>query len=107
VPAHFAGKKVSLWFPSIIARALQIWVNGRPVEFDHGTYTDTIWRGPTYFWMDYNHEEEFDVTPLVRPGERNTIAFRVFKSYDFAGTYRRVFLLANEPQADAESPSDR
>lgn len=54
----------------------------------------TTWRGPATFWYDYNHEQEFDVTPYVRPGQKNTIAFRVFKSFDFGGTYRRVFLVA-------------
>ena len=102
VPADFAGKDVVLYFPSIIARALQIWINGEPVAFDHGTHTEHIWRGPTYFWMSYDHALEFDVTAHVRPGEKNTIAFRVFKSYDFAGTYRRIFLLADEPEPAIE-----
>ena len=95
VPQAFAGRKVTLYFPSVIAKGLQIWVNGQPVEFDNGTFKDTTWRGPDYFWVDYNHEREFDITTHVKPGERNVIAFRVFKSFDFGGTYRRVFLLAN------------
>ena len=36
VPKTFADREVTLLFPSVIARALQIWVNGEPVEFDHG-----------------------------------------------------------------------
>ena len=95
VPASFSGKKVSLYFPSLIARALQIWVNGVPVKFDHGNYSDTIWRGPSYFWFDYNHQHEYDLGDLVRPGERNTIAIRVFKSFDHGGSYDRVFLLGD------------
>jgi hypothetical protein len=94
VPASFKDKKVTIFFPSIIARAVQIWVNGTPVEFDHRTHKDTIWRGPMTFWYNYDHRQEFDVTPHIRPGKKNTIAFRVFKCFDFGGTYRRVFLLA-------------
>jgi hypothetical protein len=96
VPGEFAGKKVKLFFPSLIARSLQIWVNGVPVQFDHGNYSDTIWRGPSYFWFDYNHQHEYDLGDLVRPGARNTMAIRVFKSFDHAGSYDRVFLLAEE-----------
>jgi hypothetical protein len=95
VPQSFAGKKTTVYFPSIIAKALQIWVNGQPVEFDYENYKDTVWRGPDYFWIDYNHAQEFDITPHLKPGQKNTIAFRVFKSFDFGGTYRRMWLLAN------------
>jgi len=100
VPASFrAGQKITLYFPSIIAKGLQIWINGQAVEFDFDyrgpkAYKDTIWRGPDYFWFNYNHERAFDVTPYIKAGQRNTIAFRVFKSFDFGGTYRRVYLLA-------------
>ena len=99
VPDSFAGKKkIVLLFPSLIARALQIWINGKSVLFDHGEYRDEIWRGPAYFWVDYNHTEEFDVTPHVKSGAINTIAFRVFKAADHGGTYDRVFLLADPPE---------
>ena len=94
VPADPAFANTTLYFPSLIARALQIWVNGRPVVFDHGTYTDTIYRGPATFWYDYNHQLEFPLKDLIRPGETNTIAIRVFKSFDHAGSYDRPFLLA-------------
>jgi hypothetical protein len=98
VPRSFANRKqVVLYFPSIIARAVQVWVNGQPVAFDHETYRDTVWRGPDYFWMNYDHQQRFDVTGLVQPGARNTIAFRVFKSFDHGGSYDRVFLLADPP----------
>lgn len=99
VPAAFTkNKKVVLFFPSLIARALRIWINGAPVQFDHGDYQDEIWRGPAYFWSDYNHSRMFDVTTLIKPGATNTIAFRVFKSYDHGGTYDRVFLLGDPPE---------
>ena len=96
VPRDFAGKgKITLYFPGLIAKAVQVWVNGQPVTFDVNGEQSTIWRGPTYFWIDYNHQVEFDITPHVKPGQKNTIAFRAFKSYDFGGSYRRVWLLAN------------
>ncbi len=118
VPEDFAGKKITLFFPGLIARALQIWVNGKPLEWDSAEFTKTtgratydvdgklvvpeksatyqspIWRGMDYFWMNYDHRREFDITSLVRPGEKNTIAFRAFKSFDFGGSYRRPLLLA-------------
>jgi hypothetical protein len=98
VPASFANrKKVVLFFPSLIGRAVRVWVNGEPVAFDHGEYKDETWRGPATFWSDYNHTREFDVTGLVKPGAKNTLAFRVFKSFDHGGTYDRVFLLADPP----------
>jgi hypothetical protein len=96
VPKSFEGRqKVILYFPSLIARAVQIWVNGTPVSFDQGTYKDTTWHGPDYFWFNYDHQASFDVSGLVKPGERNTLAFRVFKSYDHGGSYDRIFLLAH------------
>jgi hypothetical protein len=103
VPAGFAQrKKIALFFPSLITRALRIWINGEPVQFDHGDYRDEIWRGPSYFWNNYNHSHQFDVTPHIKPGQTNTIAFRVFKSYDHGGTYDRIFLLA-DPPADGKT----
>ena len=96
VPGSFPAKGARLFFPSLIARALQIWVDGVPVEFDHGTYRDTVWRGPSYFWYDYDHRREFDLGDLVRPGRKNTIALRIFKSFDHAGSYDRVFLIGGE-----------
>ncbi len=100
VPKSFAGRKrVELYFPSLIARGLQVWINGEPVGFPYENYTDATWRGPEFFWVNYDHQQSFDVTALVKPGKRNTIAFRVFKSADHGGTYDRVFLLADPPTA--------
>ena len=98
VPETFTHRQqVVLYFPSLIARSIQIWVNGQPVEFDHGSYRDTTWRGPDYFWVNYDHQQRYDITGLLQPGTRNTIAFRVFKSVDHGGSYDRVFLLADPP----------
>ncbi len=99
VPETFANReRIVLFFPSLIARAMRLWINGEPVSFDYENYSDEIWRGPAYFWIDYNHSRGFDVTPHLRAGERNTIAFRVFKSFDHGGTYDRAFLLADPPE---------
>lgn len=100
VPKDFGAGKATLYFPSLIARAMQIWINGKPVSFDYGSYKDTIWRGDDFFWMNYNHEEWFDVSGMVKPGQVNTIAFRVYKSYDHAGPYDRIFLLADLPEGE-------
>lgn len=93
VPSSFKDKKVELFFPGLIARAVQIRVNGEPVTFDHTTYSDDTWRGPVYFWMDDNHQVTFDLTGKIKPGQVNVIAIRVFKSFDFGGSYRRPWLL--------------
>lgn len=101
VPETFKeAERVVLYFPSLIARSLRIWVNGQAVVFDNGSYKDENWRGPGYFWFNYDHQQEFDVTPYVKPGQKNTIAFRVFKSFDHAGTYDRIFLLCNPTQKE-------
>lgn len=94
IPENFNYGKTSIYFPSIIVRALQIWINGEPVKFKYDDYEDNIYRGPPTFWYNYNHELEFDISNMLEPGKKNTIAFRVFKSLDHAGTYDRVFLLA-------------
>jgi hypothetical protein len=94
VPQNFAGKKVSLFFSSLIAKRLQIWINGQPVEFTQNDKKSTTWQGPEYFWINYDHQLEFEVTPYIKAGQQNTIAFRAFKSHDIGGSYRRIFLLA-------------
>jgi hypothetical protein len=101
VPASFEGaEEVKLYFPSLIARKVQIWVNGEPVSFDHETYESNVWNGPEYFWYSYNHQKSFDLGDLVEPGQKNVIAFRIFKSYDHGGSYARIFLLADPPQKE-------
>jgi hypothetical protein len=107
VPATFAAaKKIEVFFPRVIAHAFQMWVNGREVEFDNGGWRGYTWYGPTRFWIDYNHRSEFDVTGLIKPGTNNTIAFRVFKSFDHGGSYDRIYLLA-DPPAPARKPDGK
>ncbi len=94
VPAAFAQcERVKLQFGSVIFKAMQIWINGEPVVFEQNGYQDTIYRGPDYFWYDYDHAWTTDVTKYLKPGQENVIAFRVFKSFDFAGVYRPIHLL--------------
>lgn len=94
VPHAFAAcASIVLHFGGLIAKAFQLWINGRPVASDGG---DITWRGPDFFWIDYNHERTFDVTAAIEPGRVNTIAFRVFKSFDFGGNYRRIWLLGSK-----------
>jgi len=95
VPGTFAGKKMTIFFPTLLARAMHIWINGKPVEFSHGDYTDHIYRGNLYFWDNYDYQEEFDVTKLIEPGKNNVIAVRIYKSLFHAGMLDRVFLLGN------------
>ena len=94
VPKSFADKKVVLFFPGLIAKGLEVWVNGEPVAFGEGDSREFVRRGPNWFWLDYDTVEDVDVTSLIRPGQKNTIAFRAFKSADVGGTFRRIWLLA-------------
>ncbi|HNQ22187.1 MAG TPA: glycoside hydrolase family 2 TIM barrel-domain containing protein [Phycisphaerae bacterium] len=87
VPENWTGRHVFLRFEGV-ASAFYIWLNGRPVGFSKDSRTDA----------------EFDVTPLLRPGE-NLLAVEVYRwsdgSYledqDFwrlSGIFRRVYMLA-------------
>ena len=84
---------MTIFFPTLVDRTMQIWINGKPVEFNHGDYKDDIYRGNLYFWDNYDFQQEFDVTKLIEPGKNNVIAIRIFKSLFHAGTLDRVFLI--------------
>ena len=68
VPASWKGKDVIAHFGSVISN-IYLWVNGRYVGYSE----------------DSKLEAEFDLTPYLRPGEKNLIAFQVFRWCD--GTY--------------------
>lgn len=68
VPADWKGDDITLYIGAVSSCAY-VWVNG-----DFVGYTE-----------DGRLEAEFDVTPFIKPGEENTIAFRVFRWCD--GTY--------------------
>ena len=87
-PAHNdAGMQVFLHFGGVNS-AFHVWLNGQPVGYSQGAHLPS----------------EFNVTPLVRPGE-NTLAVRVYQYSDGAyledqdfwrlsGIFRDVWLVA-------------
>jgi len=46
-----------------------------------------------------NLDFDLDVTKLVRPGQKNTIAIRVWNNTDIGGLYRRGFFWSPKPPA--------
>lgn len=68
VPADWKGNPIYLYIGSVTSNAY-IWINGQFVG-----YTE-----------DSKLEAEFDVSPYIKPGEENLIAFRVFRWCD--GSY--------------------
>jgi beta-galactosidase len=91
VPAAWSGMRVFLHFGSVKSAAY-VWVNGQQVGFTKGSKTPS----------------EFDITPLVRVGQTNTLAVEVYRFSDGAylegqdywkisGLERDVFLFAAPP----------
>ena len=68
VPAAWNGKQIIAHFGSVTSN-IYLWVNGRFVGYSE----------------DSKLEAEFDLTPFVKPGQKNLIAFQVFRWCD--GTY--------------------
>ncbi len=68
VPAAWRGQQIMAHFGSVTSN-MYLWVNGRYVGYSE----------------DSKLEAEFDLTPYLRPGEDNVIAFQVFRWSD--GTY--------------------
>ena len=68
VPAAWKGKRIIAHFGSVTSN-MYLWVNGRYVGYSE----------------DSKLEAEFDLTPYLKPGEKNLIAFQVFRWCD--GTY--------------------
>ena len=68
VPAAWKGKDIIAHFGSVTSN-IYLWVNGRYVGYGE----------------DSKLETEFDLTPHLKPGQRNLIAFQVFRWCD--GTY--------------------
>ena len=88
VPSTVAGKPVSMCVGGMYSDKLWVWVNGRLT--DHRFRQNT--RNPF----------DIDITPFIRPGETNTIAFLVDTlppdRNARGGLHRRVFLWS--PKAD-------
>ncbi|MCM1501275.1 MAG: DUF4981 domain-containing protein [Bacteroidales bacterium] len=68
VPANWKGREIIAHFGSVTSN-IYLWVNGKYVGYSE----------------DSKLEAEFDLTKYVRPGEKNLIAFQVFRWCD--GTY--------------------
>lgn len=68
VPAEWRGKEVVLHFGSVTS-CVYLWVNGHYVGYGE----------------DSKLPQEFDITPYVRPGRKNLIAFQVIRWCD--GSY--------------------
>ena len=68
VPADWKGKDIIAHFGSVTSN-MYLWVNGRYVGYSE----------------DSKLEAEFDLTPYLKPGKKNLIAFQVFRWCD--GTY--------------------
>lgn len=68
IPADWKGKDVIAYFGSVTSN-IYLWVNGRYVGYSE----------------DSKLEAEFDLTPYLKPGQKNLIAFQVFRWCD--GTY--------------------
>ncbi|WP_455672280.1 glycoside hydrolase family 2 TIM barrel-domain containing protein [Phocaeicola sp.] len=68
VPASWNGKDIIAHFGSVTSN-IYLWVNGRYVGYSE----------------DSKLEAEFDLTPYLKPGQKNLIAFQTFRWCD--GTY--------------------
>ena len=68
IPAAWAGRQIVAHFGSVTSN-IYLWVNGRYVGYSE----------------DSKLEAEFDLTPYLKPGQKNLIAFQVFRWCD--GTY--------------------
>ena len=68
VPADWNGKDIIAHFGSVTSN-MYLWVNGKYVGYSE----------------DSKLEAEFDLTPYLKPGKKNLIAFQVFRWCD--GTY--------------------
>ncbi len=68
VPASWSGKDIIAHFGSVTSN-MYLWVNGKYVGYSE----------------DSKLEAEFNLTPYLKPGQKNLIAFQVFRWCD--GTY--------------------
>lgn len=68
VPASWKGKDIIAHFGSVTSN-MYLWVNGRYVGYSE----------------DSKLEAEFDLTPYLKPGQKNLVAFQVFRWCD--GSY--------------------
>ena len=90
IPASWKGKDIIAHFGSVTSN-MYLWVNGKYVGYSE----------------DSKLEAEFDLTPYLKPGQKNLIAFQVFRWCDgsyledqdffrFSGVGRDCYLYARE-----------
>ena len=91
VPKGMAGKAVKLYFTRLYGMKVTVWLDGKLVE-----HRDL----PRYFWYNYHHEQEFDLTEAIEPGKRQVLTVRVFKEFDWGGPYGGAFVYS--PVGEAE-----
>ena len=78
IPADAKNRDVRLFAPAVVNEAW-LWVNGQYAG--HHQY-----RGR---WNPYGFN--LDVSALIRPGETNSVAIRVWNQTDLGGLYHRGF----------------
>lgn len=90
IPAEWKGKDITAHFGSVTSN-MYLWVNGKFVGYGE----------------DSKLEQEFDLTPYLKPGEENLIAFQVFRWNDgsyledqdffrYSGVGRDCYLVARD-----------
>jgi hypothetical protein len=82
VDGEFKGRPIKFWCGGAIDEGW-VWVNGRYAGHKPGS-----------LWWYHNHAFELDVTDLIEPGRKNTIAIRVLNPSEIGGLFRRGFLWA-------------
>ncbi|MFP4026167.1 MAG: DUF4838 domain-containing protein [Candidatus Brocadiia bacterium] len=78
----WADKPMRLYIGGIINEGW-VWVNGKYL----GHKNHKLWWGRP-------HEFDMEITELIEPGQRNTVAIRVFNDAEIGGLYRRGFIWA-------------
>lgn len=98
VPASWNGKDIIAHFGSVTSN-MYLWVNGRYVGYSE----------------DSKLEAEFDLTPYLKPGQKNLIAFQVFRWCDgsyledqdffrYSGVGRDCYLYARNKKTHSRYP---
>ncbi len=80
IPSKWKNNPIHFYCGGVINEGW-IWVNGEYA----GHKSHAIW------WMG-GHDFDLDITKLVRFGEKNIIAIRVWNNSEIGGLYRRGFI---------------
>ena len=91
VPAKSKGRPMKFWCGGAINEGW-VWINGKYAG-----------HAPHHLWWSHNeHAFELDVTDLIKPGQKNTIAIRNHNPWDIGGLWRRGFFWS--PKAAVAQP---